>query len=300
MSKIEKIFIPCCEKDIWFTKICVASIRYWYPNIPIYLIKDYKLGNFSTLEIERYWDVVILNTEIKKFGWGFAKLELLFRENNERVLIVDSDTVFLGRVIEVLDVFDEDFIVSGYRIDPKSNVCKKTYFDIDKLLEFDPIYVFPGVAFNTGQIVATCGKINKNDFLNLIDWGEPPALRFKNIFSCADQGILNYILMKKHQLGQISVKSFDFYKWSFYKFSKQELSDMLKLSQIEKRQGYPYIVHWAGYVNRLGTKSPPFSKMPLANILKFYNSFYYSKVRFGTFLKYFRSILTYLKYKKVI
>ena len=99
MSKIQKIYIACCKKDAWFTKLCVASIRYWYPRIPIFLIKDYLWGDFDTSEIEQRLDVSVLDTERKKLGWGFSKLEAMFLENNERILVFDSDTVFVGRVV---------------------------------------------------------------------------------------------------------------------------------------------------------------------------------------------------------
>ena len=38
MKPIDRIIIACCERDFWLTRICVASIRYWYPEIPIGLL----------------------------------------------------------------------------------------------------------------------------------------------------------------------------------------------------------------------------------------------------------------------
>ena len=37
---IDAVYIACYKYDLRFTRILVASIRHWYPEIPIYLIKD--------------------------------------------------------------------------------------------------------------------------------------------------------------------------------------------------------------------------------------------------------------------
>lgn len=296
MSKIEKIIIACYKKDIWFTRICVASIRYWYPTIPIYLIKDFMLGHFDTSEIEQSYKVSVFDTKGKRFGWGFSKFEVLFSKSKERVLLIDSDIVFLGKVIDFLESFDEDFIVSPHIIaNPKSELFRTRYFDINKLLNIDPNYIYPGFAFNTGQIVVTCGKISQSDFLNFVDWTEPPALKRKDIFSLANQGILNYILVKKCQLGKLSMGSHRFMYWAFYNANPK-----FEVSKIKNRQSYPCLMHWAGFSIHVKTKSPPLSKMPYSDILKFYNTFYYSEVKFGKFLKYLRSFVTYLKWKKIL
>ncbi len=45
-------FVACCKTDFYFARICVASIRYWYPEHPIYLLKDDSQGIFSTEEMK--------------------------------------------------------------------------------------------------------------------------------------------------------------------------------------------------------------------------------------------------------
>lgn len=62
MNKIQKIYISCCETDLHLLKICVASIRFWYPHIPIFLIKDIFKGDFNTTEIEKNFNVNVLKT----------------------------------------------------------------------------------------------------------------------------------------------------------------------------------------------------------------------------------------------
>ena len=69
-----KIAIACFRKDLNLLRPCVASIRYWYPEVEIFLIKDYKKGDFSTKEIERAFDVKVFPTKRKVFGWPWSKL----------------------------------------------------------------------------------------------------------------------------------------------------------------------------------------------------------------------------------
>ena len=45
---VKKVFISTYRYDFHFARVCIASIRYWYPDIPIYLIKDENSGTFDT------------------------------------------------------------------------------------------------------------------------------------------------------------------------------------------------------------------------------------------------------------
>ena len=38
--KIESVAISCYYFDVELMLLCVASIRIWYPHIPIWLLKD--------------------------------------------------------------------------------------------------------------------------------------------------------------------------------------------------------------------------------------------------------------------
>src|ERR1700722_1184870 len=112
--KIDCIYIAACAKDYRWTKCCVSSIRRWYEDIPIYLIKDETHGRFYTRELEHHWNLGALATEHKLLGYGFGKLEPLFLPRGQRCLILDSDTVFAGRVLEPLETYDGDFIVAWH------------------------------------------------------------------------------------------------------------------------------------------------------------------------------------------
>ena len=126
------------------TRICVASIRYWYPDIPIYLIKDKVAGDFSTTEIERSWNVQVFPASAEKFGWGFAHLEPMLEKSGRRALIMDVDIVFVGRVLDALAPYAEDMIVQREDQPPNpSGRFDTLYFSLARLRKFDPSFSFP-------------------------------------------------------------------------------------------------------------------------------------------------------------
>jgi len=265
--RIEKIYIATHKDDLRLTRICVASIRYWYPTIPIYLIKDYFNGKFFTDEIERVWNVGIFETENRLFGWGMSKLEPVFSENGSRFLILDSDIVFTGRVLDWLEEYTEDFVVH-FETQPAQRL-KEIYFDLDKLREFDPQFCFPDRTFNTGQYVATGGLLKREDF-DAVNWtSSPPSLKYPQIFKNGDQGVLNYVLLKKVASRQVSVVGVPFMKWPM-----EDISD-IDLAQLAGDSPYRYVIHWAGL------RLPKIGDMIRSDILLFFEDYYYSRIPLG-------------------
>ena len=99
MNPITRIYVAGYRYDAEFTRCCVASIREWHRNIPIFLIKDRFYGDYYTKDIERYWNVQIYDVSEKVFGWGFSKLEPLFEKTLERFLVLDSDIIVILLVV---------------------------------------------------------------------------------------------------------------------------------------------------------------------------------------------------------
>jgi hypothetical protein len=264
--KIERIYVAGHKLDLRFTRCCVASIRRWYPKIPISLIKDESSGPYSTEELETYWNVDCFNTPRKLLGFGFAKLEPLFLPTKERCLILDSDITFLGSVLSVLEKFDEDFIVADNQ-NPLEQMSKH-YFNLPKLRTMDPDFIFPDYTFNSGQIVATTGILRREDFEPFLRFDEPPVHIYPNIFAPSEQGVLNYVLMKKFQLGQITLRRAPFMWWAGWLDENK-----VKIRELKKHSPYPVLVHWAGFKRRI-----PFDIMRNAHILRHFESLYYSRI----------------------
>jgi hypothetical protein len=268
MSKIDRVYIATHRSDLRLTRICVASVRRWYPDIPIYLLKDEANGTFSSREIEKTWNVRVWHTSERSFGWGFIKLEPLFDTERHHYLMLDSDIVFLGRVIDSLEKFDADFVVQEEQ-QPASAV-PDLYFDADRIrASLNRSMSDPAFTFNTGQYVGTSGLLSRNDFADLVEWSQPRRVRHREMFNPSDQGVLNYVILEKVKSGSISVARTPFMKWG-----EQELS-AFEVASLDGNSPYPYVIHWAGL------KKLRLRRMLRADILSHFETAYYRRLAFG-------------------
>ena len=269
--KINKIAIACFKKDLYLLKPCVASIRYWYPDVEIYLIKDYLFGDFSTKEFEENFDVKIFPAKRKSFGWPWSKLAVILHEEKDKYLFLDSDVVLLGKVLDKLNEYNEDFIVTGMETpDEHHPTFNNNYIDMKKMDEFDPSYRFPGYGFNGGQIVMTSGLLNESDCNTVIEFEPKISNKRPDIFKHGDQGALNYIFAKANMQGKIKVRYEDFWIWPGVPAAAD-----IDLQSIKNKEGIPYVLHWAGI------KPVDFRRYLRYDILRFYEDLYYSKVSNG-------------------
>lgn len=275
MSKIDRIYIATHRGDLRLTRICVASVRRWYPDIPIFLLKDEANGSFSSREIETMWNVRIWPTQERSFGWGFIKLEPLFDTERHHYLMLDSDVVFLGHVIDALEQFDADFIVQEER--QPTEAVPDLYFDADRIrTSFNPGMSSPAFTFNTGQYVGTSGLISREDFSDLVEWSQPRRVRHREMFNPSDQGVLNYVVLEKLAAGSISVARTPFMKWG-----EEEMSPF-EVESLDGNSPYPYVIHWAGLKKRR------LRRMLRADILSHFEAAYYRKFAFGRVRRWVR------------
>jgi hypothetical protein len=268
VTSIDRVFVAAHRRDVRLTRICIASIRHWYPDIPIYLLKDEASESFSTRELEEQWNVRVWKTERRQYGWGFIKLEPLFQREAGRYLVLDSDIAFIGPLLDQLQQFDADFVVHG-ETQPADRM-RELYFEpslVQKVVERSLTEV--PFTFNSGQYVATGGLLDRSDFDSVLTWSSPPVVRYPEFFNRGDQGVLNYVLLKRQAEGALSIAAASFMKW--------EAADLesLDLSAIATSSPYAALIHWAGMKrNRLGA-------MPRADILRFFEHRYYARINGG-------------------
>ncbi|MEO8576304.1 MAG: hypothetical protein ABI556_06385, partial [Gemmatimonadales bacterium] len=132
-SQLE-IVILCNRSDVFLTRICVASIRYYYPGVAIHIVKDEVNGRFSTSSLEKAFKVEVLDLGLKNYGWCTGKISVLLSGKlaGRKILLLDSDIVFIGKVLDTLlpHLHSADFIVSPeYVSDPESDWFPKIYYD---------------------------------------------------------------------------------------------------------------------------------------------------------------------------
>jgi hypothetical protein len=283
VSAIERIYIACYRWDVRLTRILVASIRRWYPDHPIVLIKDHRYGDFNTNDIERTHGASVYDGPRRVFGWGFGKIEPLFDHPRRRVLVLDSDIVFVGRVLDVLERFDEDFIVQEEG-PPSDDFLRENYFDLDGLRLVDPAFEFPHYTFNTGQIVATTGLLSRGLFDPHVVWNDPPRVRRPEVFKLGEQGLLNYLLMRAEQDRRVSLR-----RVRFMELPTATAVASLDVDTVSKGLGPPLLLHWCG----LQSARPEDS--PRADLLTHFEAAYYERVPAGRWLKYRRCTAEHLR-----
>jgi hypothetical protein len=274
--KIEGVVISCYALDVQLTRLCVASIRFWYPHIPIWLLKDRHYGDFNTDEIERYWNVRVYPGRQENLGWGFGKLEVMTELPARRLLLIDSDIVFAGRVIERLESFDEDLVVN--KEDYDATGVEEQFFALDRLRQLDPKFDFPGYGFNGGQIVATTGRIAKQDFDGLLDWQTRTVIH-PEVFKNGDQGLTNYMALRRVQEGKLTLRREPFMVWP----GEAVRAERIQVKDFTPEGRHQQLIHWAGL--RWGKT---LEEMPRPDILLHFEEMYYHRLPLGDWLRRWR------------
>lgn len=283
MKRIDRIIVVCCERDFWLTRICVASIRHWYPDMPVGLIKDVSLGDFDTRELESHWDVSVVAVPDPPRG-PFTKFEAFHLPGRERILLLDSDTVFLGRFLEILEEHEEDFVVNWGGTEPlpvetRRKYALDGYYHPEKLQAMVPDFEIPDYFFNTGHMVVTTSVLPRE---RVAGWlaGHPPkeSVCCPGVLLKYDQGLLNVLLVQMRRRGECTLGLCDFVRWSIHR----EMVWDIELERIRARRGYPGLLHWAEL------KTSHKTGFIRGDLLGFYEDLYYSRIPDGEWKRNFR------------
>lgn len=268
---VQKVYVNTHRYDIKWTRICIASLRYWYPDIPIFLIVDYSNGSLPARKMLRKWNLQILDTGRQHYGWGFGKFEPLFLNDHHHFLVLDADTVITGPVLDKVKDLQSDFVVDQ-EVQPLEKL-QTLYYDPVEVTSLFPGFEYPGYSFNTGQWIGKGDVLTKEDFNDFVSWDPKPALKHPSYFKQADQGILNLLVHIKERKQQLFVSRIPLMIWPV-----DGNADFIQLSDIERKKGpNSFVIHWAGI------KFRHINEYPRADILKFYERYYYSK--YGVFEK---------------
>lgn len=262
--QIDCIYINTYKYDYRFCRACIGSIRYWYPDTPVCLIKDIGAGEFDTSYAEKTFNVSIFKTDKKNFGWGFGKWEPLFLDGKGHFLVMDADTVITGPVLDRVANDEADFIVDD-EIQPQDRF-NEIYYHQERIKSVFPDFTYPGYSFNEGQWFGPYGKIKRNDFNYILDWTKsPPKSLYPDIIYQGAQGHLNFHLHRLQANKLVTIIRKKLMIWP-----KDQNADFLKMEKIMNRNvDYPYIIHWAGMPYLF------FSELNRSDIIKFYLNYYH-------------------------
>lgn len=274
-SRLDCIYVAAAAHDARYTRSCIASIRHFYPLAAVKLLPGGRLEAGLRAELARHWDVGIADIAPGEYGWGFVKLEPLFGPPGQRFLVVDSDTVFAGPVLEAFAASSADFLVDDERqSEPDTH---RLYYNWRKVAAVDPAARTPEFVFNSGQWFGTAGVLARGDFTPWIEWTMPRRLRHQHCFHPSDQGVLNYVLNQKAALAGLRVERRRIMRWPGHGM------DGITVASIINRTAPALVVHWAGF------KTARLRALPGAEVLEVFERGYYGRLRCGSFLRHARA-----------
>jgi hypothetical protein len=265
---VECIYIAASARDARYTRICVASVRYFYPEVSIKLLAGGPLERGLAHELRNFWDVGMADLPSGDYGWGFVKLEPLFGPRGKRFLVLDSDTVMAGAVLGLWKADDAPFLV-----DDESQTegdTRRLYYDWRLVKEIDSKARPPDFVFNSGQWFGTAGMLTREDFSPWLEWTMPRRLRYPEIFKQGEQGLFNYMVNQKAAVAGLTVRRRKIMRWPAHGM------DGLSAASVADRTAPTLIVHWAGM------KKPRIGAMTGADLLMFFERQYFRRLPAGS------------------
>ena len=247
----------------------MASIRYFYPEIPIRLLAGDILQRGLAEELKRYWGVELVDLPKGDYGWGLVKLEPLFGPRGQSFLVMDVDTVLTGRLLDIRAESGAPFFVDDER--QSDDDFKRLYYDWDKLREIDPKVQSARAAFNVGQWFGTAGLVKREEFDLWVEWTLPRRLRYPEYFMGGDQGVMNYVILQKEASEGLRIERRTIMRWP------GNSMDGLDVESVAKGTAPPLVIHWAGM------KKTFLRDMVGADLLVFFEKFYYQRLPAGKF-----------------
>jgi hypothetical protein len=267
VSRVDCVYVAASSRDTRLARICIASIRFFYPDISIRLLTGDRLPRALLRQLRKHWGVELVDLQPGNYGWGLMKLEVLFGRPGERFLIVDADTVFTGLVLDLATDTDAPFVVDDETL-PDVDL-KRLYYDWDKMRAIDPRARPARGAFNSGQWFGTSGLLTRGDFEPLVAFDLPRVLRYPAMFMGGDQGVLNFVLLAKEAEGAIQVARRPLMRWPGHSM------EGLTPESIQSGAAPALVIHWAGMKTALLRRAVG------ADVLLFFEQMYYARLRAG-------------------
>jgi hypothetical protein len=143
------IFTAVCPKDLLFAHATLASIRNYYPEIPICVIVDGAID--ERIFSELYGATTIRSDEkslgeIGAFCAGSPRSKMIAHWLGpfEYYLYLDADAIFWGDVISRLDWRGEDFILFAREQTEDANPSwmSEYYFNVKLILKYEPGFLW--------------------------------------------------------------------------------------------------------------------------------------------------------------
>lgn len=264
---VDRIYLAACARDARLTRICLASIRYFYPDAPIQILAGDLLQPGLAEELKKHWNVDVADLPPGDYGWGLVKLEPLFGPPGQRFLVMDVDTAFTGKVLDERAKSDAPFFVDDEVLSDAD--FKRLYYDWDKLSSIDPEVQSARKSFNVGQWFGTAGIVKREEFDRWVEWTLPRTLRYPDLFMGGDQGIMNYVVLKKEAFEGLKIDRQTIMRWP------GDGMEGLDAASVAAGKAPPLVIHWAGM------KATFLHEMVGGDLLQFFEDWYYQHMPMG-------------------
>ena len=240
--------VACHKGDVPLLRGCLASIRYFAPEVPICLVID---TDFDSRPFEkRYGVTTIRRRDVRhpglrqwSFGAGITKLVAFWEAPFERIFHVDADAVLWGDVRRNIPDGDWDVVFNEPHEEITEFIQRTQYFDPNII--FKHIEPFPWQGnpyFNAGVVYLKRGALDLNEYIQMLEGKR----NYPDVFINMDQGILNILVFRALKSGKIKATQAHL----------QSAVPVLPKAELERRfrieNGTPVpwvqpsVVHWAG------------------------------------------------------
>lgn len=243
------ISIACHFGGVPLLRGCLASIRYFAPNVPIYVVLD---GDFSIGRLEKTYGLhVVRKRDVKlkllreqSFAYGLTKMVALWEAPFDYVVHVDVDAVFWGNVLENFPKGEWDFVYNEPHEVITDFIQRTQYFDPE--LVFNYIEKFPWQGnpyFNGGIFGCRVGALDFDEYARLLEvyHKRPQAVPLM------DQTILNIMVFRALHAGKIKACQTHLQS-AVPVIDRKELESRFQfnLDGSPKLWRQPTMIHWAG------------------------------------------------------
>jgi hypothetical protein len=264
---VDCIYLAACSRDARLTRICVASIRYFYPDVPIKILAGDILQPGLADELQKYWNVGVADLPEGDYGWGLVKIEPLFGPPGHRFMVCDVDTAFTGPILDRRAQSDAPFFVDDEQLSDAD--FKRLYYDWEKLAPIDPKVQSARKAFNVGQWFGIAGVVSREDLDPWVEWTLPRRLKYPDLFMGGDQGVMNYVVLQKEAFEGLKIERQTIMRWPGHSM------EGLDLESVKNRTAPALVIHWAGM------KATLLRAMMGGDLLQFFEDYYYSRIPLG-------------------
>ena len=208
------IVIACCRTDAHYAKACLASIRHFLGDIPVFILVD---GPASPLDSVAHLPGVrvmsnaqLRDARLKKLcrGWGHTKMAALWEAPFETFLYLDADTVVWGDILSVIPSEPYDFIVDRQKTYSDESIYF-WFFNRKKLERHYPDFDWARYRDRYacgGTFFARRGALDLDEYQNTCDIQQQDD----SVFLFGDMGMWNFLLFHGEQRGRLLVRSVTF------------------------------------------------------------------------------------------